>query len=49
METNLQKPQRNHDFDEFFGIWLKEEADEFDAALAEMRRIDPIEWEPLEG
>jgi len=48
MEKNIQKPFRNHDFDEFFGMWSKEAADEFDAALAEMRRVDPIDWEPLE-
>ena len=34
------KPTINHDFDEFFGMWTEEEADEFDKQLAEMRRID---------
>ena len=48
LEASLHKPKINHDFDEFFGTWSKEEADEFDAALAEMRKVDPIDWEPLE-
>lgn len=39
------KPKRNSDFDEFFGTWTKEEGDEFDKILAEMRRVDPIDWE----
>lgn len=34
----------NHDLDEFFGTWTKEEADEFDRVLAEMRKIDPEDW-----
>ena len=42
------KPARNSDFDEFIGTWSKAEADEFDAALAEMRKVDPIDWEPAE-
>lgn len=36
---------RNNDFDEFCGIWPKEEADEFDRLLTEQRRIDPELWE----
>ena len=30
----------NH-FDKFFGTWTEEQADEFDAILAEMRGVDP--------
>lgn len=33
-----------HDLDRFFGTWSKEEADAFDAAVAEQRRIDPELW-----
>ena len=48
METTLHRPARNNDFDEFLATWTKDEADEFDAALARMRRIDPADWEPFE-
>ena len=52
LEAAIQKPgkkaQLNHDFDKFFGSVSKEEADELDAALAEMRKVDPIDWEPYE-
>ena len=48
LEASLRKPALNHDFDEFFGTWTAAEADEFDANLAEQRRIDPEEWEPIE-
>lgn len=37
-------PQRQHHLDRFHGTWTQEEADEFDAALAEMRQIDPELW-----
>jgi hypothetical protein len=41
---------RNNDgsfpeLDQLFGSWSKEEADEFDAILKEMRQIDPEVWE----
>lgn len=45
LEDSLRKPARNSDFDEFFGVWSKEQADEFDEALAAMRQIDAEEWE----
>ncbi len=32
----------HHDLDHLAGTWSQEEADEFDAALAEQRRIDPL-------
>ncbi len=35
----------HHDLDHLAGTWSQEEADEFDAALAEERRIDPELWE----
>lgn len=31
-----------HEFDEFSGLWTKEDAVEFNAAVA--RKIDPEEW-----
>lgn len=35
---------KNTDFDEFFGTLSSEEADRFDAALREMRQVDPADW-----
>ena len=35
----------HHDLDHLAGTWSQEEAAEFDAALAEQRRIDPELWE----
>ena len=46
LETQLRKPARNSDFEEFRGTWSPAEADEFDAVLAEMRQVDPADWEP---
>ena len=34
----------HHDLDHLAGTWSREQADEFDAALAEQRRIDPELW-----
>jgi hypothetical protein len=48
LQASLHKPARNSDFDEFIGTWTDAEADEFNAALAEMRQIDPADWEPAE-
>lgn len=45
LEASLGKPARNTDFDEFLGCWSTEEADAFDAALQEMRQVDPDDWE----
>ena len=45
LEGSLRKPSNNTDFDEFFGIWSPAEADEFDAALRQMRQVDPVDWE----
>ncbi len=39
------KNKTYHDLDHLFGIWTKEEADAFDAVLAEQRQIDPKDWE----
>ncbi len=33
-----------HDLDDLFGSWTAEEADEFDQALREQRRIDLADW-----
>ena len=38
------KNQTYHDLDHLAGIWTKEEADEFDAILAEQRQIEPTSW-----
>ena len=35
---------QHHDLDHLAGTWSDEEADAFDAALAEQRRIDPELW-----
>jgi hypothetical protein len=48
LQASLRKPTRNSDFDEFIGKWSDAEADEFNAALAEMRKVDPIDWESAE-
>jgi hypothetical protein len=48
LQASLRKPAKNSDFDEFFGTWSSEEADAFDAALAEMRQVDPADWESAE-
>ncbi len=48
LEERLRRPARNDDFEQFFGAWSSAEADEFDAALAGMRQIDPADWEPTE-
>ena len=39
-----RKPLQHHDFDKYAGTWTAKEAREFDAALAEQRRIDPEDW-----
>jgi hypothetical protein len=46
LETALHKPVMNTDFEEFFGSWPTAESDSFDAALREMRQVNPSEWEP---
>jgi hypothetical protein len=45
LEASLHKPAKNSDFDEFFGVWSKEEADVFDKAVSQMRQVDPADWE----
>ena len=45
LEASLRKPVKNSDFEEFCGTWSRAEADAFDAALAEMRQVDPEDWE----
>ena len=47
LEASLRKPATNSDFDEFCGTWSKVEAHALDAALAEMRQIDPADWDPV--
>ena len=45
LEAQLRKPAKNSDFEEFSGTWSSAEADAFDAALVEMRRVDPADWD----
>jgi len=45
LEAALRKPAKNNDFDEFFGVWSPEDAEQFDAALRQMRQVDPADWE----
>ena len=42
--SKRKEPHLNHDLDWMFGTWTKQEADEFDKALAEQRTIDPELW-----
>jgi hypothetical protein len=44
LEAAIRRPARNADFDEFPGLWSKEEGDNFDAALAEMRQVAAEDW-----
>ncbi len=46
LEESLRKPAKNSDFDAFLGVWSAEEADEFDAALRQMRQVDLEDWSP---
>lgn len=39
-----QRGKKYRDLDFLFGMWTKEEADAFDAALADQRQIDPELW-----
>ena len=39
-----EEPIVYHDLDHLAGTWTKEEADEFDQALKEMRQVNPEEW-----
>jgi hypothetical protein len=38
------KPKIHRDLDFFFGSWTKEEADAFDASIADQEQIDPEIW-----
>ena len=48
LEASLRKPAKNSDFEEFYGAWSSAEADSFDAALQQMRLVDPSDWESPE-
>lgn len=43
-EKRKRKRVLHHDLDRFFGVWSKEEADEFDEALREERQIEQDMW-----
>jgi hypothetical protein len=38
------RPVSHDDLDRFFGTWTRKEANVFDAALRELREIDPEMW-----
>ena len=44
-EDSPTRPIVRHDLDRFFGVWSREEADEFEAALRAQREIEPEMWE----
>ncbi len=44
LRPNGRKRARYHDLDSLFGTWTPREANDFDAALAEQRRIDSELW-----
>jgi hypothetical protein len=46
LESSVKKPAKNSDFEEFSGAWTPAEADAFDATLNEMRRVEPMDWDP---
>jgi hypothetical protein len=45
LEHAIRKPERNKDFDEFFGAWTRSEADQFDLVLEDIRKVDPVDWQ----
>lgn len=48
LQASLRKPAKNSDLEEFYGTWSPAEADAFDTALAEMRQVEPADWESAE-
>lgn len=34
------------DFEEFLGVWSRADADAFEAATEDFRRVEPGEWKP---
>ncbi len=46
-KSPLERSAKNTDFDEFCGVWSKAEADQFDAALLQMRTLASADWEVL--
>ena len=42
--TASSKKVLRYDLDKFSGSWTKQEADEFDAALKQQRKVDPKDW-----
>jgi hypothetical protein len=45
LEQAIEPARKNTDFDEFAGSWPAETAAEFEKTLADMRRVDPADWE----
>ena len=44
LRTRRSRPTRRHDIDKFFAMWSRKEADTVEAAIAELRRIEPELW-----
>ena len=42
----MMNSPRNPDFDEFAGLWSAADAAEFEHVLAQMRQVDPDDWQP---
>lgn len=40
-----RKSDYSKDFDDLFGIWTKQDAEEFKKATAQFERIDPQDWQ----
>ncbi|MBU2512066.1 hypothetical protein KJ966_12065 [bacterium] len=38
------RPDRSKDFDDLFGIWTKQDAEEFKNAIAQFEEIDQQDW-----
>jgi hypothetical protein len=45
LERAIEPVRTNTDFDEFAGKWPAGTAVEFERALADLRRVDPADWE----
>lgn len=42
----VSKTTKKNNLDKFYGVWSKEEADEFDKAISqEFEKIDPKDWQ----
>ena len=44
LEQVIKPVRMNHDFDEFAGSWRAETGAEFEKLLADMCRVEPVDW-----